>query len=69
MVNQDSKTGKKNIDGDNNKKEEFKKKAPEYTNDGVAVWVNKDKNGKNYLSIKIVGHNTITALLNTPKDK
>jgi hypothetical protein len=38
-----------------------KKRTPDFTNDGVAVWVNKTKNGYDYLSIKIVGHNVINA--------
>lgn len=40
------------------------KTSPMYRNDGVSVWVNQDKNSNPYLSIKIVGHNTIKAFLN-----
>jgi len=33
---------------------------PDYkSQDGVAVWVNKDKNGQQYLSIQILGKNGI----------
>lgn len=31
-------------------------RAPDYNGDGVAVWVNKDKNNKTYLSVKVLGH-------------
>lgn len=30
---------------------ETKGRAPDYSGDGIAVWVNKDKNGKTYLSV------------------
>jgi hypothetical protein len=30
---------------------------PEFKGDGVAVWINKDKNGNQYLSIQICGKN------------
>lgn len=46
---------------------EFKARAPEYKNDGVGVWSEKDKNGKPYLRIKIVGHETILAFKYEPK--
>lgn len=41
---------------------------PKYKADGVAVWVNKTKDGEDYLSIKIVGHGYINAFLNKPKE-
>jgi hypothetical protein len=44
----------------NSKKPEFEARVPDFKNDGVAVWINTDKNNKKYLTIKIVGHNTIT---------
>lgn len=44
-------------------------KAPDYKSDGVAVWVNLDKNGNKYLSIKIIGHNPLVAFKNEPKPK
>jgi len=34
--------------------EKPKGKAPYFKGDGVAVWINKDKNGKQYLSVKIL---------------
>jgi hypothetical protein len=43
---------------------ETKDKKPDYKGDGIAVWVNKDKNGKPYLSVKLVGHTAINAWLN-----
>ena len=44
-------------------------KLPAYTGDGVAVWINVDKNGKKYLSIKLVGHTPVNAFKNEPKPK
>lgn len=41
---------------------------PQYTGDGVAVWINTDKNGKQYLSIKLAGHNTVNAFKYVPKE-
>lgn len=40
---------------------EFKGRKPDYKNDGVAVWLNQDKNGKDYLTIRLVGHEKILA--------
>jgi len=48
--------------------ETFEAKPPEYAGDGVAVWINKDKNGNNYLVIKIVGHLKLTAFANIKKE-
>jgi hypothetical protein len=45
-----------------------KGKSPEFKGDGVAVWVNKDKNGNKYLSIRLVGHNPVNAFLNEKKE-
>ena len=39
-------------------------RPPDYKSEGVAVWLNK-KNNRVYLSIKIIGHNTIYANQNT----
>ena len=36
-------------------------KKPKYSGNGVAVWVNHDKEGRERLDIKIVGHEYITA--------
>ena len=41
----------------------YEKKKPDYAIDGVAVWINKGKYDKEYLTIKMIGHNTI----NVPK--
>jgi hypothetical protein len=45
---------------------EFEKRAPDFKGDGVAVWVN-EKDGKKYLSIKILNNFTIVAFKNEPK--
>lgn len=42
---------------------------PTYKGDGVAVWVNKDKNGREYLAIKLVGHSVIAAFLPKAEDE
>ena len=45
---------------------------PDYkSNDGIAVWVRTDKNGKDYLSIQILGKNgiSINAFKYEPKVK
>lgn len=36
-------------------------RKPDYTADGVAIWVNTDKNGQDYLSVKILGSITVNA--------
>ena len=48
---------------ENNKQ---KGRSPDFKGDGVAVWTNQ-KDGRTYLSIKLVGHNTIYASKNEPK--
>jgi len=50
-----------------NENKQFEPKAPDFTGDGVAVWIRQDKNGNDFLSIKTTGHNTITAFKNVPK--
>jgi hypothetical protein len=45
-------------------KNNFVKKEPDYTGDGVAVWYNLSTNNTPYLSIRLAGHNTVTAFLN-----
>lgn len=40
---------------------------PAYKGDGVAVWLNKDKNGQTYLSIKLLGSISVNAFKNEPK--
>jgi len=34
---------------------------PTFKGDGVAVWENTTKEGKRYLNIRVVGHNTMKA--------
>jgi len=36
-------------------------RKPDFVNSGVAVWINRDKNNVEYLSISIVGHTIIQA--------
>ena len=40
---------------------------PAYKGDGIAVWINKDKNGNEYLSCKILGSFTVNAFENIDK--
>jgi len=51
--------------------ENFVPKAPDFTGDGVAVWVRPDKNGKDYLAIQLLGKKGIkvVAFKNEPKEK
>lgn len=44
-------------------------RSPDFSGDGVAVWVNQDKNGKPYVSVRLVGHNVINAFKNEPKSE
>lgn len=47
-----------------------KGERPAFKGDGVAVWINKDKNGKEYLSIKILNSFSVAAFDNSePKEK
>lgn len=41
---------------------------PDFKGDGVAVWVN-EKDGRQHLYIKVVGHNPIYAFRNDPQPK
>ena len=45
---------------------EFSGRKPDFKDPtgGVAVWMNTDKNGNEYLSIKMVGHEKIVAFKN-----
>jgi hypothetical protein len=45
---------------------EFVKRAPDYTGDGVAVWID-EKDGKPILSIKILNSIILKAFKNKPK--
>lgn len=51
--------------------EEQKKpgRKPDYTGDGVAIWTNQDKNGKIYLSVKILNGLTVNCFKNEPKQE
>ncbi len=48
---------------------DFVPTRPTYKGDGVAVWVRKDKNGKEYLSIKILNSITVAAFLPKAEDE
>lgn len=48
---------------------EFKPREPDFKGDGIAVWVNLDKNGQKYLSVKVLGSLKINAFKNEPKPK
>ena len=40
---------------------------PAYTGNGVAIWKNLDKNGKVYLTIRVLNSITVNAFKNEPK--
>lgn len=36
-------------------------RKPDYAGDGIAIWQNINKDNQEYLSIRLIGHNTIYA--------
>ena len=42
-------------------------RAPDYKGDGVAVWVNQTKDGKQYLSIAVLNSIRLAAFKNQPE--
>jgi hypothetical protein len=46
---------RKVISDSNQEENKFTPRKPDYSSEGVAVWVNKDKNGKEYLAIHLLG--------------
>lgn len=40
-------------------KKESKGKPPKYAGEGIAIWVNKDKNNKTYLTVQLFGRHGI----------
>lgn len=44
-------------------------RAPDFKGDGVAVWVNQDKNGKQYLSISLLGSVRCAAFKYEPRQE
>lgn len=42
---------------------------PDFKGDGIAGWLNTDKNGKPYFNIKMVGHDYVKMFKNEPKEK
>ncbi len=50
--------------------EKPKGRKPDFSGNGVGVWINPGKEGKaEYLTIKVVGHSTITAFKLEEKPK
>ena len=47
--------------------EKPKHRQPDYKSDGIAIWKNIDKNNNEYLSVKLIGHNTLYAYINKQK--
>lgn len=45
------------------------KNYPSFKGDGVAVWVNEDQNGKQYLSVKFLNSITVNCFQYVPKEK
>jgi uncharacterized protein (DUF736 family) len=43
-------------------------KAPDYKGDGAAAWINTDKNGKKYLSVKILNNINVNLFKYEPKN-
>ena len=44
-------------------------RTPDYKGEGIAIWVNQDKNGNPYLSVKILGAITVNCFKNIPRPK
>lgn len=42
-----------------NGQEAFTPRVPDYAGDGVKVWLSKDKNGKTYLKVTVLGGKAI----------
>lgn len=40
-------------------KKEFNARSPDFKGDGVAVWINTDKNGKPYAAVKLFNRYTV----------
>ena len=51
------------------KEDVIKGDLPDYKGDGVAVWVKKDRNGKQYLSICVLSKINLAAFKYEPKEK
>ena len=49
--------------------EDKKGDKPDYKGDGVAVWINETKEGKPYLSIKLLNSINVVAFKNEPREK
>lgn len=45
------------------------KHYPQYKGDGVAIWINADKNGQTYLSVAVLGGKAINCFKYEPKPK
>ena len=42
-------------------------RQPDFKGDGIAVWINRDKNNNQYLSVKLLGSINLAAFKNKPK--
>lgn len=36
-------------------------RAPDFKSDGIALWLNQDQDGKNFVNVRLVGRSTMTA--------
>ena len=46
----------------------FKPTKPDYSGDGVAIWNATDKNGKQYLKVKILGTSNVNFIVQWGRD-
>ncbi len=44
-------------------------RKPDFIGNGIAIWINRDKNGEQYLSIILLNSVNIKAFKNKPKPK
>lgn len=44
-------------------------KQPDFKGDGIAIWINLDKNKEKYLSVKLLNSIIVNAFRNKPKPK
>jgi hypothetical protein len=49
--------------------EEFTPRVPDYSGNGVAIWTAKDKNGKEYLKVTVLGGKAINCFKVEEKPK
>jgi hypothetical protein len=51
------------------KTKEFIPTAPAFQGSGVSVWINKDKNGNDYLSVSVLGGKSVNCFKPKPKEE